>query len=211
MSRAIRLLGLALVVASLGVVLLAEPTAEAQSRKPARARAATLRRKLLPATVARRASASAKAKALTPAKAALLLSPPHVELKLSPSYYDEHADRVCHDLMFFAPDMTGVDPIIDNGLASSAPPPRRMLFAPLPRTEDSVALARDLDRLMLFRDEPTRQFDGVATGVSMFAASALASAHAPRRLRLFFDKPVHLGPAIFQGGGMGAGVGGNVP
>jgi hypothetical protein len=34
------------------------------------------------------------------------------------------------------------------------------------------------------------------------------AAHAPAPLRPLFDSRVHLGPAVFEGGGMGAGVGG---
>jgi hypothetical protein len=34
------------------------------------------------------------------------------------------------------------------------------------------------------------------------------SAHAPRPFRVIFDGPVHVGPAIFDGGGMGAGIAG---
>jgi hypothetical protein len=42
----------------------------------------------------------------------------------------------------------------------------------------------------------------------MFTAATILSAHAPRPLRVLFDGPVHFGPAIFDGGGMGAGIAG---
>src|SRR5437868_481389 len=69
------------------------------------------------------------------------------------------------------------------------------------------ASSRDRDRLLLFRGTQP-QGSSIAIGVGMFAAATLGSAHAPRFLRVVFDGPVHLGPAIFDGGGMGAGVAG---
>lgn len=47
-------------------------------------------------------------------------------------------------------------------------------------------------------------------GAAILSAAVVASAHAPRRLRPLFDRPLHFGPAIFDGGGMGAGFGGRM-
>ena len=41
----------------------------------------------------------------------------------------------------------------------------------------------------------------------MFMSAAMAAAHAPAPLRVLFDEPIHLGPAILPAGGIGVGVG----
>ena len=46
--------------------------------------------------------------------------------------------------------------------------------------------------------------------LAMFGVATVLSAHAPRPFRILFDGPVHLGPAIFDGGGMGAGIAGKI-
>ena len=74
------------------------------------------------------------------------------------------------------------------------------------RFVDALEVRRERDRLMLFR-APQSQGEAVGIGLAMFAATTILSAHAPRPLRVVFDGPVHLGPAIFDGGGMGAGIG----
>ena len=38
----------------------------------------------------------------------------------------------------------------------------------------------------------------------------VSAAHTPLPLRFAFDRTLHLGPAIFDGGGMGAGFGGRL-
>jgi hypothetical protein len=43
------------------------------------------------------------------------------------------------------------------------------------------------------------------TGANLFSGAVVTSAHGPRQLRL-----LHLGPAIFEGGGMGVGFGGKL-
>src|SRR5881394_3191215 len=45
-----------------------------------------------------------------------------------------------------------------------------------------------------------------AVGAMMLSASVVLAAHAPARLRPVVDGVVHLGPAVFDGGGMGAGI-----
>jgi hypothetical protein len=47
-----------------------------------------------------------------------------------------------------------------------------------------------------------------ANGVAIFSSAVIGAAHAPRPLRVLFDRQFHLGPAIFDQGGMGAGFGG---
>ena len=69
------------------------------------------------------------------------------------------------------------------------------------------ALLAERDRLVLFRG-PQHQGATFALGMAMFGATTILSAHVPRPLRVIFDGPVHLGPAIFDGGGMGAGIAG---
>lgn len=44
-----------------------------------------------------------------------------------------------------------------------------------------------------------------AIGANLFSGAVVTSAHGPRQLRA-----LHLGPAIFDGGGMGAGFGGRL-
>jgi hypothetical protein len=41
----------------------------------------------------------------------------------------------------------------------------------------------------------------------MLGAMCVVAAHAPKPLRVLIDRRVHLGPARFDGGGMGAGIG----
>jgi hypothetical protein len=47
-------------------------------------------------------------------------------------------------------------------------------------------------------------------GVGLFGAATVLSAHAPRPFRIFFDKALHVGPALFDAGGVGVGLGGSV-
>jgi hypothetical protein len=72
--------------------------------------------------------------------------------------------------------------------------------------QNRLELLRERDRLQLFG---VVQNEGNAGyGVAMFAAVTILAAHAPSFLRPLFDGPVHLGPAVFDNGGMGAGIGG---
>ena len=111
--------------------------------------------------------------------------------------------------MMFSPDLSTTEPVLGYRLQS---PPSRwsLIFAKPPEVEDQVRLAREQDRLLLFRERVVSA-DGIAVGTSLFVGSMISAAHAPRRMRFLFDRSVHLGPALFPGGGMGAGVGGYLP
>ena len=65
---------------------------------------------------------------------------------------------------------------------------------------------RDRDALMLGGRAPSMQAGGL--GSMVMGAAIVLAAHAPDKLRPLVDGPVHVGPALFDGGGMGAGVGG---
>jgi hypothetical protein len=68
---------------------------------------------------------------------------------------------------------------------------------------------RARDQLYLYGATP-----GTATstglGIGVLSTAIISSAHAPLPLRFAFDRTLHLGPAIFDGGGMGAGFGGRI-
>lgn len=69
---------------------------------------------------------------------------------------------------------------------------------------------RERDRLMLYGRTPGT-FGSAAEGVAMFGAMVLGAAHLPGKAQMLFSNPaVHLGPAIFDNGGMGAGIGGRI-
>lgn len=72
--------------------------------------------------------------------------------------------------------------------------------------QDRLGQARARDALLLGGRAPSLQSG--ALGSMMLSAAIALVAHAPRPLRVVVDGPVHLGPALFEGGGMGAGVGG---
>lgn len=66
---------------------------------------------------------------------------------------------------------------------------------------------RERDALLLYGGTPgTAQ--STARGIGVFSTAVVSAAHAPLPLRFAFDHRIHLGPAIFDGGGMGAGLGG---
>ena len=68
---------------------------------------------------------------------------------------------------------------------------------------------RERDSLYLYGPTPgTTQ--STALGVGLFSAIVVSSAHTPGFLRFAFDRSLHFGPAIFDGGGMGAGFGGHM-
>lgn len=70
------------------------------------------------------------------------------------------------------------------------------------------------DRLVVLRERDRLQLFGVVTpsdaqagwGVALFGTMTILAAHSP--VRALFDGPVHLGPAVFENGGLGAGIGG---
>ncbi len=72
--------------------------------------------------------------------------------------------------------------------------------------QNRLQAARERDGLLLPGGAPSPQ--SAAMGAMMMGAAVVLAAHAPASVRVVIDGPVHLGPALFQGGGMGAGVGG---
>ncbi|MGZ3406221.1 MAG: hypothetical protein ACXVAN_07225 [Polyangia bacterium] len=68
---------------------------------------------------------------------------------------------------------------------------------------------RERDQLELCGATPGSSTSTVA-GVGVFSAVVVGAAHTPAPLRFAFDRSLHLGPAIFEGGGMGAGFGGSL-
>lgn len=129
--------------------------------------------------------------------------PSQTLLALPPSFLVFHADRVRRDLLIFAGAAIGTDPPLP-GDRSEAP----YGFVAPPRSEDPMGELRARDRLLLF--EPQQNNAGsTAAGLALFGAATVAAAHAPAPLRLIFDGPLRLGPAIFSDGGMGVGIGGS--
>lgn len=126
------------------------------------------------------------------------------------TFVDFHSSRVENDLMLFQPTLVGIPPVGRARNAETFSRPRtkpRKWFLANAKAADELALRRDRDRLLLFRG-PQAQGGAIGIGLAMFAAATMLSAHAPPPFRILFDGPVHLGPAIFDGGGMGAGIAG---
>ena len=74
------------------------------------------------------------------------------------------------------------------------------------QNQDRLAQARERDMLLLGGRTPSLQSG--ALGSMVMGAAVVMVAHAPKRVRAIVDGAVHVGPALFEGGGMGAGVGG---
>ena len=72
--------------------------------------------------------------------------------------------------------------------------------------QNRLQLYRDRDAILWGGRAPSLQSGGL--GAMMMGAAVVLAAHAPDRLRPLVDGRVHVGPALFDGGGMGAGVGG---
>jgi hypothetical protein len=73
----------------------------------------------------------------------------------------------------------------------------------------SLEIMRERDTLQLYGATPgTARSTGL--GVASFSAAVVSSAHTPLPLRFAFDRAFHVGPAIFDGGGLGAGFGGRL-
>jgi hypothetical protein len=82
-------------------------------------------------------------------------------------------------------------------------------FAPARGVEEQqnrLEALRDRDRLQLYGLVADSARTGY--GVALFGAVTVLTAHAPPAMRALFGGPVHLGPALFENGGLGAGVGG---
>ncbi|MCU1276846.1 MAG: hypothetical protein JWM53_392 [bacterium] len=72
--------------------------------------------------------------------------------------------------------------------------------------QNRLQSARERDGLLLPGGAPSVQ-SGLM-GAMMMGAAVVVAAHMPDRVRVVVDGVVHFGPAMFEGGGMGAGVGG---
>jgi hypothetical protein len=129
-----------------------------------------------------------------------------VLLDLPKTFVEFHSARVENDLMLFKPALVGVAPSGAARLAATAPKKAPRFFAPA-ETAEALDVRRERDRLLLLRG-PQDPSSALALGAAVFAATTFLSAHAPRPLRIVFDGPIHVGPAIFDGGGMGAGIAG---
>ena len=109
-------------------------------------------------------------------------TPTSLTLKIhAPSYVETHSLQVAHAMLRF--------PTVRS----------------LEQQQNPLDWYRDRDRLSLFAPAQTQS---ASYGVALFGAVTVLAAHAPRALQVLFTGPVHLGPAIFDGGGLGAGVGG---
>ena len=84
-----------------------------------------------------------------------------------------------------------------------------LLFQPartVEQQQNRLGAARERDALLIAGGSPSTQAG--AFGAMMMSATIVLAAHAPERLRPIVDGAVHVGPAVFDGGGMGAGLGG---
>ena len=70
--------------------------------------------------------------------------------------------------------------------------------------QNRVQQARDRDALLWGGRAPSMQSG--AMGSMIMGAAVVLAAHAPAKMRAVVDGPVHVGPALFEGGGMGASV-----
>jgi hypothetical protein len=73
--------------------------------------------------------------------------------------------------------------------------------------QNRVQQAREHDELLLPGGRASMQSG--AMGSMVMGAAVVFAAHAPAKLRPLVAGRVHLGPALFDGGGMGAGIGGH--
>lgn len=179
------------------VLVLLGASSSATARRHRRARALVMAHPVAP-------SGNRGAKVDSTTGAAIAAPVPLV--KLSTGFVEFHSARVENDLMLFQPTLIGLTPPgVSRSTGLSATQKEARFFVPV-RSSDDLEMRRDRDRLLLFR-EP-QPGGGMGLGVMMFGAMTVLSAHAPGAFRALFDGPVHLGPAIFDGGGMGAGIAG---
>lgn len=68
---------------------------------------------------------------------------------------------------------------------------------------------RQRDELKLYGSTPGGATATMA-GIGLFSVTVFSVAHTPAPLKFAFDRAMHLGPAVFDGGGMGAGFGGRL-
>lgn len=84
-----------------------------------------------------------------------------------------------------------------------------LMFVPahtVEQEQDRLSAMRERDALLL-GDGHSPSMQASAVGAMMMGATIVLAAHAPERLRPLVDGVVHVGPAVFDGGGMGAGIG----
>jgi hypothetical protein len=85
-----------------------------------------------------------------------------------------------------------------------------MIFTPARSLEERLnplEAVRARDTLRLVTGATYDEAGGL--GALLMGVTCAAVAHAPGPLRAIFDGPVHLGPAVLDGGGLGAGIGGH--
>ena len=119
-----------------------------------------------------------------------------------------YVSRVHRDLLLFQAISIGLNPLLRSGRSHIGAP--KFGATSTTQTDDLLELYRQRDRLIFFRDLPLSGAH-LISGVGVFMAAVLLSAHAPRPLRILFDRPFHLGPAIFDRSGIGIGFGGRFP
>lgn len=134
----------------------------------------------------------------------------NTEFRTSPSFVEFNSNRVKNELLIFHPDAQGTLPIgrLRDADAEKSSTQSSFNFVSPPRTADLLEIARSRDRLLLFRQDD-RRGTSTAFGMALFGGMTIMAAHMPRPFRILFDGCVHVGPAIFDDGGMGAGVGGH--
>lgn len=154
---------------------------------PAAAQANRRRRRVSPWSRAQLWRDAARPRLLDPTAA----RPARVDL--SPSFVEFHTARVKNDLMIFHPDFPNLDPSLPRERDRAAEPDAASFgFVQTPRTDDLLELTRRRDRLLLFRSE-RRTGESTALGLGLFCATTVLAAHAPRPLRVLFDRPIHFG------------------
>ena len=129
--------------------------------------------------------------------------------RVFPTFVEFHSARVENDLILFPLALGSSTPQMRTRtrLCVKSPARKARFFTPAPVADD-LEVRREHDRLLLFRG-PQPQGASVGLGVAMFGTATILSAHLPAPFRILFDRPVHLGPAVFDGGGMGAGIAGH--
>ena len=140
------------------------------------------------------------------ARRARILVPERLpDLQVQDSFYQAHAALVRHDMLRFE-----IDPPDTNLLGGAVEGPSAISLNSMiepSRTENLLEVARQADHLLLFRERESNN-GSLAVGIGLFGAATALSAHAPPPFRFLFDNNLHLGPALFDAGGMGMGLGG---
>jgi hypothetical protein len=156
-------------------------------------------------------TASTMTKTMTAAVASLLaltMISPAVD---ADSFIAWHSRRVRRSMFFFRevpPELTELASPSRAQKLTAAPPDALSFVATPSVVADLLALARERDRLHLFRPQERLSPSSLAVGASLFGVTTVLAAHLPPPTRVIFDAPVHLGPSIFNDGGVGVGVGG---